>query len=204
MEIDKVWHDATESVKDKVMHPTLWRALDLAVPVTLEGDSFVVGFGAGSMHMAGHLTASQHRNMIEAGLASSAGKKLNLVVIEGTTQDDWASHKARQRAAEEARTRVRERVAQEHQATQSWDGVLEQVSRSYSQLQLRQLPQVRASYIEQAIVLISDAMDQLYDEENPDETAQRALARVIDRVGVNTDTPPALIAWELTKYRKTR
>lgn len=185
------------------MQPTLWRALDQAVPVTVEKDAFVVGFGAGSMHLAGHLTSAQHRNMIEAGIAASAGRKYRLVVIDGTTPEDWNSYKVRQRAAEEARMRARTRVAEEHKATHNWDSVLDQISRSYSQFQLRQLPQVRAAYLEQALELISQAMDELYDENDPDETAQRALARVIDRVGVNTDSPPALIALELMRRRKT-
>ena len=61
-----------------------------------------------------------------------------------------------------------------------------------------------AKYLEQVIELISEAMDELYPSETPDEATQRALARVIDRVGVITETPPALIALEIQKYRRGR
>ncbi len=32
MDIAAVWHDTTEKVKDRVVHPTLWRALETAFP----------------------------------------------------------------------------------------------------------------------------------------------------------------------------
>ena len=204
MDIEKVWHDACEHVKDKIVHPTLWRAVEMAVPITAEGDQFVVGFSPNTMHMAGHLTSAQHKNTLEAGILASSGKKLQLVIIDGSTPDDWKNFKARQKAADEVRLRLRAKAEQSHTATHSWDGILDQVGRSFSQLQLRQLPQVRAKYLEQVIELISEAMDELYASETPDEATQRALARVIDRVGVITETPPALIALEIQKYRRGR
>jgi hypothetical protein len=47
-------------------------------------------------------------------------------------------------------------------------------------------------------------MDELYDEQSPDEPSQRALARIIDRVGTLTEVPPAIIALELLRYRSSR
>lgn len=204
IDIAKVWHEATERVKDRVIHPTLWRALELACPILVEDDQFVVGFGPGHMHLAGHLQSAEHRNAIEAAIAGACGKRLTLVVIDGTGQEEWKHYKARQRAASEARDRVRERIAKEARTIHTWDGILEQVGRAYANLNLRQLPQIRGQYIQSSLEVISGAMDELYDETNPDEPSQRALARVIDRVATLTEVPSAIIALELVRYRKSR
>jgi len=204
MDISQVWHEATERVKDRVIHPTLWRALETAVPITVEDELFVVGFAPGTMHLSGHLTSADHRNAIENAIAGSAGKKLRLCVIDGATLDDWNHFKARQTATREVRQKQHERARREMQTTQTWDSTLEKVGRSYAALNLRQLPQVRGKYLLDAIEMISTAMDELYNDEAPDEVTQRALARVIDRVGTLTEVPAALIALELLRYRQTR
>ena len=59
MDIAAVWHEAGERVKDKYMIPTLWRALENSVAITLEDGQFVVGLGPGSTHLAGHLNAPE-------------------------------------------------------------------------------------------------------------------------------------------------
>ncbi len=204
MDISRIWHDATERVKDTVIHPTLWRALELAVPIVAEEDTFVVGFGPGSMHMAGHLNAAEHKNAIEAAIAGACGKPMKLVVVDGNTLSDWEHFKARMKATEEARSRNRARAAREMQTSQTWESTFEQLGRAYAALSLRQLPQVRGRYIDKALALISDAMDELYNEDSPDEPSQRALARVIDRVGTLTEVPPAIIALELVRYRQQK
>lgn len=204
MDIQAVWHKTTERVKDKVIHPTLWRALEVGNPITVEGDYFVVGFAPDQMHMSGHLNSSEHRNAIETSLAGYTGKKLRLLIIDGVTMEDWENFKARQRAAAESRERARNRATVEMAAVKSWDGVLEQMGRTYAAMNLRQLPQVRADYLLKSIEIISEAMDELYNDEAPDEPSQRALARVLDRVGTLTEVAPALVGYELLKYRRQK
>lgn len=204
MDIQAIWHRTTERVKDKVIHPTLWRALEAGNPITVEGDYFVVGFAPDQMHMSGHLNSSEHRNAIETALAGYSGKKLRLLIIDGVSLEDWENYKARQRAAAQSRERARTRATVEMAAAKSWDGVLEQMGRTYAAMNLRQLPQVRADYLLRSIELISEAMDELYNDEAPDEPSQRALARVLDRVGTLTEVAPALIGYELLKYRRAK
>lgn len=204
MDIQAIWHKTTERVKDKVIHPTLWRALEVANPITVEGDHFVVGFAPDQMHMSGHLNSSEHRNAIETALAGYSQKKLRLLIIDGVSLEDWENFKARQRAAAQSRERARQRATVEMAAAKSWDGVLEQMGRTYAAMNLRQLPQVRADYLLRSIELISEAMDELYNDESPDEPSQRALARVLDRVGTLTEVAPALIGYELLKYRRAK
>lgn len=204
MDITQSWNQAVEIVKDRVIHPTLWRSLEIAVPVATDEDQFVVGFAPGTMHLSGHLTSSDHRNAIESALQSVTGHKFRLLVIDGATADDYKHFKDRQRAMDEMRQRQRQRVAKEYATTQTWDSVLEKLGRTFARLQFRQLPQVRGKYLEEAIQMISSAMDELYDEERADEATQRALARVLDRAANLTEVPASIIALELWRYRRSR
>ena len=202
MDIAAVWHEAGERVKDKYMIPTLWRALENSVAITLEDGQFVVGLGPGSTHLAGHLNAPEYRNAIEAAIAGACGQRVRLVVIDGVGMDEWVNFKARRDAIAEQREKARQKTVRERATTQTWDGVMEAVGRSFAKLQLRQLPQVRAKYIETAVAMISDAMDEIYDEKSPDEASHRALARVIDRVGTLAEVPSTIVALEITRFRK--
>ena len=88
-------------------------------------------------------------------------------------------------------------------ADRTWDSVAEQVSRRYAGTPLRQLPQVRARYLQEAIRIISDGMDHLYNSETADELSERALSRVIERVATLMEMPGPMVAMELLRYRES-
>jgi len=203
VDVVSVWNQVANQVKEKIIHPTLWRTLEVAVPVTIDGDQFVVGFPPGTFHMSGNLTTSEHKNAIETAFAQFTGRRLKLRIIEGDTAQDWVDVKAKEAHADalrEAAFRKREDVAA---VTKSWEGLLELVGRTYAGMPLRQLPQSRAKYIEEMLVAISETMDLLMPADAPaDELAQRSLARIIDKVGGLAETPPALIALELQRLRR--
>ena len=61
----QVWLQAAEKVKDQIVAPTLYRALELGVGITVDGDYFVLGFSSADMPMASHLRSSQNMATIE-------------------------------------------------------------------------------------------------------------------------------------------
>ena len=84
-----------------------------------------------------------------------------------------------------------------------WDGVTEQLSRLYAQAPSRALPQGKARYANEALYLLVDAMDALYPED-PDEHAERSLARILDRIANASEIPAAVLAFELERLRAWR
>lgn len=197
-----IWAEAVEKVKDRTISPTLWRALEKAVGVVIEDGFFVVGFAPQDMPMSGHLFSSEHKNTIEAVIAELTGSQLRLRIMEGSSTADWENAKARQLAAEAARQVTLQRKMEESAASRTWDGVLEHVSRHYSSMTLRQLPQQRARYLSEAVVIISDALDVLYPSGSAvDERSERLLARVIERVATTIDLSAVEVADRLLRYR---
>ena len=81
LDLKSAWDKVAEQVKLKVINTTLWRALEMAVPVTVENGEFVVGFPPGEMHMSGHLLTSDHKNAIESAVRALAGQPLSGKVV---------------------------------------------------------------------------------------------------------------------------
>lgn len=205
LDMKSLWNKAVDQVKLKVIHPTLWRTLEAAIPLIIENNEFIVGFRAADHHMSGNLTTSEHRNAIETALREFSGVGLNLRVIEGDTVQDWMAVKAKDERMQELKEAARLKREKETAVTKSWDGLMEIVGRRYAAIPLRQLPQFKARYLEDVVKVISETMDVLMPGGTPmDELAERSLARVIDKVGTVADVSPTLIALELERFRRTQ
>jgi hypothetical protein len=99
-EVHQLWLQAAEKVKDRVINPTLYRALELGVGIMIDEDHFVLGFANADMPMASHLGSSQHVALIEQCISEAAGRKLRLRLIEGTTPADYDAFKSNLAARE--------------------------------------------------------------------------------------------------------
>lgn len=202
-EARNIWLEAVERVKDRTLAPTLWRALEMGTGVTEEDNMFIVGFTPGDAPMSGYLTSSDHRITIEKVLTEIIGKPIQLKIIEGMTIADFEAHKKREQVAEQTRRAAQERKHVERAAERAWEVISEQCSRKYANTPLRQLPQIRARYMIEAVEIISEAMDRIHPDGNIDEIGHRALGRVIERVATLTDVPGATVAAELIRLRGT-
>ena len=198
-----LWAQAVGRVKQEVIAPTLWRALEKTVPVAWENNFFVVGMAIGEGQLAGQLNTGEYRGSVERTLRSITGSDVTFRVIEGTTYEDWEYSMKRDAAA----------VAQRHQsavkqfkaagAYASWDEIYEQVSRLWASSEYRALPTGRARFLDQALGMVTTAMDSLYPVDiKVDELTERGFSRVIDRVASMTNSDSAVIAYLLFERRK--
>ena len=201
-EAHQIWLRAAERVKDKVIAPTLYRALEVGIGLTMEGDYFVLGFSNADLPMAGHIRSSQNLPVIEQSLGEVVGRRVRLRVVEGTNLQAYEDWKRMQAAAEASRTVITDRREMERQVELAWEEVAEKISRSYARLHLRQLPQTKGDYITQAFGIINEAVNQLNYSEESDEINKRSLARVFERLATVVEVPSSLLAYEFFKLRK--
>jgi hypothetical protein len=200
--IEKIWDLVTEDVKQKVIHPTLWRSLEIATPIIIESGWFVVAFPPGSFHMSGNLTTGIHQNAIERAIEQITGTKLKLRIIEGDSIDDWTQVKYKDQHAEQLHERASKQRLKESESTQAWDNLLEQISRRYAATKFRQLPQTKAKFVREIIREISAVMDEVMPAgQEPDELSERTLGRALEKVGQLADIPAPFIALELMRLR---
>src|SRR4051795_11841041 len=87
--LDPMWKYVTDQVKDKISLPALWRAMEAAKPLTLNGDDLILGFDPAEMHQSGLITDDRHRHIIEQLIEAATRRRLRVRIIPGQTLADW-------------------------------------------------------------------------------------------------------------------
>jgi len=198
----QIWLQAAERVKDRVIAPTLYRALEVAVGITVDGDEFILGFANQDIPMAGHLRSAQHRAIIDQCVSEVFKQKVRVRIIEGTTLEDYEHYKQQVQARAATQTTVSAQRERERQVLMAWDEVAEQITRTYAKLHLRNLPQARAEFMWAAFKTINEAVDRMGYNENSEEIQKRAVARVFEKFATVVEVPSTMLAFQFFLLRK--
>lgn len=196
----ELWPKVVDRVKDRVNSRSLWETMEKTVGIAIENGTLIVGLNSRVFNEAGHMTTSEHRNAIESAASALAGTPLKLRIIEGDSLADWLATQKRDERVAALREATYARRDKQEAASQNWDQLYDYATRTYSQLAMRQLPQMKARYLTDMLYVLAEAMATLYPD-NPDDNTERLFARVIDKVAANADVPPALVALELDRLR---
>ena len=191
MEIKAVWAEALPDVMRQVTGVGVWAALRAARPVAFEEGTFVVGLDGNEAELAGHLRLALPKRVVEDTMARFLNEKVVLRIITGTTLLDWETEKKRDVEKRRLQAQALERQRAELAAGQSWDKVYEQLSRNYSKMENRSMPQNRAKFFMDAVNIVAEALS-----ETPvtDDMAERQYARCLERVAQYTELPSTLVA----------
>jgi hypothetical protein len=193
-EAQRLWRGALEKVKVRLVVPGVWRAMEAARPLLVEGDTLVLGFPASVAHEGGLLRDTKNSNIIERALEEEAGRPLRLRFIEGDTLEDWQAYQRRDAEAAAMQKAAQERRRRESSVEQGWDAISERLIRRYAEMPMRQLPQMQALYLEEAVSILTEAARRLLGE-NATEVDHRSFARVLDKVADRAQVPAAFVAW---------
>ena len=197
----QVWLQAAEKVKDRVIAPTLYRALELPTGIAVEGDEFILGFSNADIPMAGHLRSAQHRAVVDQCVSEVLNRKVRVRIIEGTSLEDYERFKEQIRLRENSSVTVSAQKEQERRVLAAWEEIAEQITRAYARLPLRQLAQQRAEFVWTAFRTISSAIDRMNYSNDSSEIEKRALARVFEKVATVLEIPSTMLAFEFFKLR---
>ncbi|MBC8101150.1 MAG: hypothetical protein H7Z41_01000 [Cytophagales bacterium] len=200
-----LWAQAVDRVKQTVISPALWRAVERTLPVAWEENYFVIGLSSLDGQMAGTLNTRENLLAIERVLREVTGSgDLRVRLIDGVDLEDWEAAKVRDAAALASRQQVTQKRVTESASFASWDAIYDQISRLWANSEYRALASGRGRYIDNALDLILKAMDSgLYPAEGKvDEPTERGLNRLLDRIGSVTNSDPAVIAYLLYQRRR--
>lgn len=198
----QVWLVASERVKDRVIAPTLYRALELPTGIALDGDEFILGFSNADLPMAGHLRSAQYKAIIDQCVSEVVKKKVRVRIIEGTTLDDYDHYKKQLVARDATQVTVSAKREAERAVLARWDEIGEQITRRYARLHLRQLAQQRAEFMWEAFGIINNAVQEMGYTDDADEIQKRALARVFEKFATVVEIPSTMLAFEFFRLRK--
>ena len=192
--IEQLWRATLEKIKVRLILPSVWRAMEAGRPLIIDGDSFVLGFAPSRAHEGGLLRDSKTSNFIERALEEEAGRPLRLRLIEGDTLDDWRAYQSRDQEAAALQKTAQERRRRESSVEHGWDDITERLTRRYAEMPQRQLPQVQALYLEEAVEVLAEAARRLLGDK-PSEVDHRSYARVLERVADRAQVPAPVVAW---------
>ncbi|MCE5313500.1 MAG: hypothetical protein ABFD49_01845 [Armatimonadota bacterium] len=198
----QVWAEAQEKVKDRVIAPTLYRALEVAVGITVENGQFILGFSSADAPMAGHLRSAQHLAIIEQSISEVLKQKVRLKTIDGTTLADYEAIKKLAQARDAKAETVSAQRAQDRQVEQAWEEVAEKITRGYAKLQQRQFAQNRAQFIRWGLGIIHEGVVKLGYTEQSSDAQKRGLARTFEKFATSVNMPSAWLAYEYYKLRE--
>ena len=198
----QIWLVASEKVKDRVIAPTLYRALELPTGIAVDGDEFILGFSNQDAPMAGHLRSAQHRAIIDQCVSEVLKKKVRVRIIEGTTTEDYERYKQLLLAKDATLVTISAQKEQERKIVAAWEEISERISRKYARLQLRQLAQQRAEFVWDAFRMLNEAIETMGYNDDSSEIEKRALARVFEKFATTVDIPSTMLAFEFFRLRK--
>ena len=204
-----LWAACVDRLKDRINNRSVWEALEQTAPVGVEGDLLIIGMETENFNQATHIQQHSFQPVIQSTITEIFRQPLHLVLIEGLTAADWEARKAHDAKIAAIRKEAASRPLQTAAPTVtmersgSWDSLYETLSHLYSSIPCRTLPQGRARFANEALYLLVETMETLYPE-NADESVERALARIIERVSGLSEIPSVVIAFELERLRAWR
>jgi len=190
-DVATLWSQALPTIQNSVTGRGVWAALNAAKAVALEEGILVIGLPHEDGELAGHLRLPQTSRIIETIVSRARNAPTRVVIIDGVTQQDLEIHRRREAERRRLQEQGMAKMRAELSARTSWDQVYEQLSRRYSAVPNKSLPQNRARFFEEAIELIAEARREM---QNPDEMSERNFARCLERVAQYCEIPSALVA----------
>ena len=201
-EVVSVWEKVKSQTFDHIpFRANVMDAFHAAVPIAIDGDIFVVGFSAAQFHMSGLLRTPDTKNAAESVLRDMAKREIQLEVIEGTTVEEWRSIKERRTISRESQMRDA-RVRLDNRSTKgSFDSLREELARRHSEVEGRQFPQAKATFLRDVLPLLAETSANVKaDPKVNEDTFNRELARTYDRLGSWVDMSASHVALELDRY----
>lgn len=204
-QLQALWKHVTDTIKQQIVNPTLWRAMEAAKPITIDGNQLILGLEGTNYHLASNLDQIGPRSAIEKLLSTAAHGELHFRIIQGETFAEWQDVKLREQVARELAERPQERQAADRrqiqiEAASSWDDTVTAVHRAFMTLAIKSIPQARAQYILDVLPIVL-ASEQKIAAARHDELGERGLGRVIEKIAQLSDVDPTTVALEYLHYR---
>lgn len=197
-----VWLEAVELVKDRVVAPTLYRALEAGNGVAIEEEHFFVGLETSRYPMSGHLRSSQWLPIIEQVLRELLGRKVRLITIEGSTHEDYLRYKEMVAANAAKQGAINARLEQQKSVEQAWDDVADKIIKLYNSKPFKMLPQSRAAVINSGFSIVNDAFDDLGYTDDASEVVKRSFAKMFEKFAGVVEVPAQWLVYEFFRLRE--
>ncbi len=189
-----------------MLSPDAWRAVDQAVPITIDDRQLVLGLTPENEPLRPYLETESLEAVVRAIFKEWTGQEIGIIVIVGATEEDWERHKARMemiRRIEQRGEVVGTRPAAAGE--RDWRWLLNQLSSAYAHLHQRQLDFVKGQFLLEVAERVAE-FEEEYTARNPmkESDIAKELERICQRVAGMVNLPPSAVALEIEKARRAR
>ena len=202
LDVQQLWDQMRELLYEGQLNQPLWDAVETVQPVTLEGNTLIMGVLASQRRHASYITTPANRTEIEALLQTICGRKLDLRIIEGTAVEDWQRIKQRENTSVETATIAGVARTMQRGARSIWSDGAQQVVDIFTGVRARARGTDLAALLLKSVAALV-AVEQAAREEAPDEEElhSQQLNRIMDRIATYCDVPATVVALEYMRHR---
>lgn len=200
MDIDALWEQVLAAFKQRADFDVgLWRSLEAARPVALDGGYLVVGLTPETSDLKARLLEEFNSHLITRIIRSLSPElaEVTFRVIDGTSPEDWEREKEIDEARRQHIAREAPRRAALEQVSLTWETLAEQLSHKFTQARAGRYPQTAAQFLLECF----PAMQELESQGGDAEAVARRLARVLNRLGGLTGIPAAQVGLEYLRFK---
>lgn len=198
----QVWRDVSEQVKDSVISPSVFEALEKAVPIDIIGNDFILGFSSGNMPLAGYIRAASILPFIERCLSEFMKVDIKLKIVEGSSVEEYEQILRIANAAKASIGRNTGARSEQRKIENYWEDVGEKCTRGFARCENRSFNTTKADFIAISFGYINDALIHFDYDNNKTDLHQRCLSRVFDKLGNSLELPGAVLAYLFFDWRK--
>lgn len=184
---------------------TLWEAVEAAVPLTIEGETLILGFDPKDMRHASYVETRVNKSQVQQVLQAKTGKRLDIRCIEGATLDAWERTKDREAQRERATQEALEQQRAHTASTRGWSQLNADLQALFASTEARRYATSQAQLFVKALPMVYETETRVRQQDpDAEHDAILGLNRAFDRIATVCDLPATQVALEYMRYKAAR
>ncbi|MFQ6098910.1 MAG: hypothetical protein ACE5O2_14365 [Armatimonadota bacterium] len=195
-----LWKAVNAELHKGDLIPSLWEAAARAQPITVDGDTLVLGLAASEIGLRSHLEAPPNMARLRHILRAVAERDMTLRVIEGLTVEAWEATRAREQEREALRGEEAQRRFVARAELAGWEQLRDHLTKLFAERASRRSPQLLAAYLMDVLPLVKHTYETVKQSGKVTQEAnERQLSRVLDKIAAQCNVPVTCVALELQR-----
>jgi len=182
-----------------------WMSVEAAVPIALEESTLVLGLSEEDEPLRSYLETQTMTALIREILLELTGKEMSVLVIPGTTEDDWKRYKSRMEYQKRLAAQVTEATVRQVKEHRDWMWLSNQIAHAHAHLPHRQYDFVKAKFLLEWADKIAEFVDEfLASHPQGQDEVTRELERLCQRLSGMLNTSALVVGLEIERAMRAR
>lgn len=202
----ELWEQIKPLIRKRMAFtPDAWRSVEAAVPITLDETTFVLGLSEENEPLRPYLETQTMTALIREILLELTGKEMSVLVIPGTTEDDWKRYKSRQEYQKRLAAQVTETTVRQVREHRDWMWLSNQIAHAHAHLPHRQYDFVKARFLLDWADKIAEFVEEyLASHPQSHDEVTRELERLCQRMSGMLNTSALVVGLEIERAMRAR